>query len=75
MSRVKDKKKAWNIMRLVTVAKLTIVLISIAAPKNWYLFQLDVHNALTHGDRHKKVYMTLRFRLYKSLYGLKQAFS
>ncbi|XP_022867073.1 uncharacterized protein LOC111386827 [Olea europaea var. sylvestris] len=68
------------------VAKLTSiwVLLAVVVVNNWYLHQLDVNNALLHGDLHEEVYMdisqvyysqdpSLVCELNKSLYGLKQA--
>ena len=70
----------------VSVAKMgTICLfLAVAVSLNWELHQMDVHNALLHGDLHGEVYMKLPpgyrgatpgkvCRLRKSLYELKQA--
>lgn len=43
------------------VIKMSIVrcIISLAASKKWYLLQLDVDNAIFHGDIHEEVYMKM----------------
>lgn len=64
------------------------LILSLAAIQNWQITQLDITNAVLHGDLCKEVYMTvlaggqipyffhsrnLVYKLIKSLYGLKQA--
>ncbi|GKB60521.1 retrovirus-related pol polyprotein from transposon RE2 [Tanacetum coccineum] len=60
------------------------VFLAIAAAKQWELHQMDVHNALLHGDLEEEVFMKLPHgfhkgqpgeacKLRKSLYGLRQA--
>lgn len=68
------------------VAKLASVrfILKLAAALNWYVHQMDVHNAFLHGDLEEEIYMKLPqgftcsdptkvCRLKKSLYGLRQA--
>ena len=69
----------------ITKLNTVRVLLSLAANKNWPLFQYDVRNAFLHGDLVKEVYMdpplgvlqysetTMVCRLKKALYGLKQS--
>ncbi|XP_075492446.1 uncharacterized protein LOC142530498 [Primulina tabacum] len=69
------------------VAKMTMVrvLLSVAINNGWHLFQMDVKNALLHGDLEEEVFMklptghpqsenpNLACQLHKSIYGLKQS--
>lgn len=71
--------------KFAPVAKMTTVrtLISVAAVRQWPLFQLDVKNAFLNGHLHKEVYMRplpglthppgYVSRLRRALYGLKQS--
>lgn len=44
-----------HVTKLVTVK----LLLALATIHGWYLHQLDVNNALLHGDLSKEVYMTI----------------
>jgi len=73
------------------VARMATVkfLLSVAAPRKWFLDQLDISNAFLNGDLHEEIFMALLpgyvdkdgkpfppnsvCKLQKSLYGLKQA--
>ncbi|RDX65886.1 hypothetical protein CR513_55412, partial [Mucuna pruriens] len=67
------------IVKIITTRTLLVL----AASQSWPLHQMDVKNALLHGDLKEKVYIKLRygmhtsfpitiFKLKHSLYGLKQ---
>ena len=68
------------------VAKMTTIriLISLAACKNWNLYQYDVKNAFLHGDLEEEIYVDLPpgykthlsnkvCKLQKTIYGIKQS--
>ena len=68
------------------VAKMPTVrcILSLAASQGWQLHQMDVHNGFLHGDLDEEIYMkpppgfhpprpNLVCKLWKSLYGLRQA--
>ncbi|PKI72918.1 hypothetical protein CRG98_006618 [Punica granatum] len=68
------------------VAKLVTIrcFLAVAIAMKWEIHQMDVHNAILHGDLHEEVYMSLPpslstarlgqvCRLHKSLYGSRQA--
>ena len=73
------------VAKLVTIK----LLLDLAAIHGWHLIRLDVNNTFLHGDLIEEGYMCLLkkyhhegeappspntvFRLYKSIYGLKQA--
>lgn len=68
------------VVKMVTVR----IVVSIAAMQKWDIHQMDVHHAFLQGDLHEEVYMDLPLgfagnkgnqvcKLFKSLYGLKQA--
>jgi len=77
-----DYSKTFTSVVKPTIVRLVLM---IAFSKGWKIQQLDVHNAFLNGSLHEVVYMkqplgfvnpafpTHVCRLYKSLYGLKQA--